>query len=440
MNPAALIYSHTITPRLQYTVDFLSHYFGLHFKLTSSEDGYRSYDCRCKINYSYHRLEEGEIWIHSHVLLFETEERHVKVECFINNGYKAFFKTDGEVGFDILAGIFFLISRYEEYLPHQKDSYGRYAYENSVAYKESFLKQPLVNIWLEDLRKLLKLKNPEFAQVYNHFVFLPSYDIDMAWSYRNKGFFRNLGAMLALFVRGKWKTLGRRISVLQGRRQDPYDAYDWMDTLHMENDIHPLYFFLVAERTGTYDKNISRKNKEFVKLIQSLDEKYTIGLHPSWASGDEPELVADEKKWLEEVIKKPLEASRQHYIRFDVPMTYRHLLAEGISSDHSMGYGSINGFRASVATPYYWYDLKEEAATSLMVHPFCFMDANAYYEAKQTPEEAYQELMLLHDEVKAVNGTMITIWHNSFLGDDPEFSGWKEIYQQYVQNLEQKST
>jgi hypothetical protein len=440
MKPAALIYSHTITPRLQYTVDFLSHYYGLHFKLTSSEDGYRSDECSCKINYSYHRLLEAEIWINSHVLLFETEERNVKIECFIKNGYKAFFKTDGEVGFDILAGIFFLISRYEEYLPHQKDSYGRYAYENSVAWKESFLKQPLVNIWLEDFRKLLQQKNPEFSQVLDRFVFLPTYDIDMAWSYKNKGFFRNFAAMLALFFRGKWRSLGRRINVLRGSRQDPFNAYQWMDNLHRENNIYPLYFFLVAESTGKYDKNISRQNKEFVQLIQDLDAKYTIGLHPSWASGDDHRLVAEEKKWLEEVIEKPLEASRQHYIRFDVPDTYRHLLAAGISADHSMGYGSINGFRASIATPYYWYDLKEESPTSLMVHPFCFMDANSYYEAKQTPEEAYQELMLLYNEIKMVNGTMITIWHNNFLGDDPGFEGWKEIYQQFINNLHQPIT
>ena len=53
---------------------------------------------------------------------------------------------------------FFLLSRYEEYLPHSKDQYGLYAHENSIAYKEGFLHQPLINIWLEDFRKLLEKK------------------------------------------------------------------------------------------------------------------------------------------------------------------------------------------------------------------------------------------------------------------------------------------
>ena len=97
-----------------------------------------------------------------------------------------------------------------------------------------------------------------------------------------------------------------------------------------------------------------------------------------------------------------------------------------------MGYGSINGFRASVSTPFYWYDLKNEEPTQLLIHPFCFMDANAYYEQNSSAQEALAEMMQYYQVIKQVNGTMITIWHNSFLGTDDEFEGWKEAYQQFI--------
>jgi hypothetical protein len=100
--------------------------------------------------------------------------------------------------------------------------------------------------------------------------------------------------------------------------------------------------------------------------------------------------------------------------------------------DYSMGYGSINGFRASVATSFYWYDLKNEIKTPLRIHPFCFMDANAYYEEKKSAAEAFNELMHYHDVIRSVSGKMITIWHNSFLGTDPAFEGWKETYEQFI--------
>jgi hypothetical protein len=108
------------------------------------------------------------------------------------------------------------------------------------------------------------------------------------------------------------------------------------------------------------------------------------------------------------------------------------LLAAGITNDYSMGYGSINGFRASIASSYYWYDLKKEEQTGLLIHPFCFMDANSYYEQNFSAEEALEEMVQYYQTIKQVNGTMITIWHNSFLGTCNEFEGWREVYQQFI--------
>lgn len=435
MNYSALVYSHSVSPRLQYVVDFLSEYYGLTFKLIYDEEKFINASDQCKINYGYHRLVEGEIFIHSHVLLFETTVRPVKIECFEHNGYKAFFKAEGDVGFDLFAAVFYLLTRYEEYLSHQKDVYGRYAHENSIAFKEGFLNLPLINIWLEDFRKLLSEKNPQFSILNSQFKFFPTYDIDMAWSFRNKGFKRNFGNVALLFSKAQFRKAVHRIKVIRGKKQDPFDAYEWMNELHQQFDLHPIYFFLVAKETGKYDKNIDASNSEFQQLVQSIAAKYRIGLHPSWASGDTPSLLTKEKTALEQIISEPVISSRQHFIRFDLPTTYRRLLALGISNEYSMGYGSINGFRASVATMFHWYDLKNEEKTSLRIHPFCFMDANSYYEQKSSPDEALNELMHYYNVIKSVNGTFVTIWHNSFLGTDEEFTGWKEIYHQFVSSI-----
>ena len=172
----------------------------------------------------------AEIFIHSHALLFESSVRQVKVECFEKNGYKAFFKAEGDLGFDLFAAIFYLITRYEEYLPHKKDIYGRYAHENSVAFKENFLHLPLVNIWLEDFKKLLKEKDPALTIRDSNFHFCPTYDIDIAWSFRNKGLKRNIGGMLQMIFKGK----SRKWFIAQGlseKKTDPFDSYEWMDQL-----------------------------------------------------------------------------------------------------------------------------------------------------------------------------------------------------------------
>jgi hypothetical protein len=432
---SVLVFSHSITPRIRYINEFLSEYYGASFKLTSDEERFMKATDSCKINYGYHRLDPSEIFIHSHALLFESSVRHVKVECFEKNGYKAFFKAEGDFGFDLFAAIFYLITRYEEYLPHKKDSYGRYAHEDSVAFRESFLHLPLINFWLEDFKMVLKEKDATLELHERQFTFRPTYDIDIAWSFRNKGFKRTAGGTAKLFFKGKFRKMVHRIQVIKKKRQDPYDAYDLMDQLHGGFGLQPVYFFLVAKEVGKYDKNIDVNNPEYQQLIQSIAAKYTIGLHPSWASGDIPSLLTREKSMLEHVVSHGVTNSRQHYIRFELPSTYRKLLALGITDDYSMGYGSINGFRASIASTYFWYDLKNEEKTRLQIHPFCFMDANSFYEQQLSAEAASEELLQYFDAVKSVNGTMITIWHNNFLGTDPIFAGWKEVYQQFVSSV-----
>jgi hypothetical protein len=410
----------------------LSDYYRHPFKLTANEQTYIA-SIDFKINYSYHEaISSEELYINPHALLFESEKRKVKTQPFEHNNHVAFFETSGHLHFDLFAALFFLLSRYEEYLPHDTDQYGRFSHKSSVAYQENFLNLPLINIWLDDFKCLLEKKFPGLQLQTNQFQFLPTYDIDIAWSYRNKGFQRNAGSIFDSVLSGRWSKARERIDVLKGKLPDPYDAYEWMDDLHQRYGLNPIYFFLVAEEISRYDKNIDIKNPEFQQLIQTVASKNQIGVHPSWASGDNNSLIQKEKKWLEKISHHAIHASRQHYIRFHLPHTFQQLLSVGITHEYSMGYGTINGFRASIASPFYWYDLQKEESTKLLIHPFCFMDANSFYEQQQSPAETLEELMHYYNVIKSVNGTMITLWHNNFLGTAKEFEGWREIYENFI--------
>jgi hypothetical protein len=96
-----------------------------------------------------------------------------------------------------------------------------------------------------------------------------------------------------------------------------------------------------------------------------------------------------------------------------------------------MGYGSINGFRASVAFPFYWYDIEKEKATSLLIHPFCFMEANSFFEQHLSPSEAAKELQHYYNVTKQVGGQLITIFHNHFLTEQQQWRAWREMYENF---------
>lgn len=429
-----LIYTHTVTSRLQYICSFIfKELLDIDYRFTIDSENFRTTESP-KLNYSNSRISTDEFFVSSHALLFERQVQQQDTRCFTINNYKAFFKTeDGDFPFDFLAASFYLLSRYEEYLPHDKDMYGRYSHENSLAYKEGFLNLPLINIWSQHVGATLLKKFPSINIAPSSFTFIPTYDIDIAFSYKHKGFLRNTGGFL------KNPTL-ERIKVLTGKLKDPFDSYSWLNLLHQQYQLQPLYFFLVPQQNGRYDKNILPHKDAMWRLVKHHAKKYSIGLHPSWQSGDDTSLLKKEKQQLQAMIdnvQAVITKTRQHYIRFNLPDSYQQLIEAGFTDDYSMGYGSINGFRASVASSFYWYNLKKETSTNLRIHPFCFMDANSFYEQKQNTHDTFTELLHYLSICKQAGGTLITIWHNNFLGTAKAFIGWKEMYEQFIVRVQQ---
>ena len=428
-----ILFTENITSRLQYVCEFVGNeIFNNPIQPTTDRSAYLSSN-EPKINYSKTRLTPGELHLVPHSLLFENDIKQQQIQCRTSNGNKVFFTTaDGDFPFDIFAASFYLLSRYEEYLPHQKDEYGRFSHKESLAFREGFLHLPLVNLWIEDFKISLrdKFKGLQFHR--KTFKFIPTYDIDIAWKYKHKGWWRSIGGCLSSAAKGKWSELGERISVLRNNQKDPFEAYEWLDALHLYCRMKPYYFFLLAEKQKGYDKNISPSDKHLQQLIAYHAARDKVGIHPSWQSGDDRRLLKEEIGWLEFITGQNPKYTRQHYIRFGLPETYEELIAVGLEKDFSMGYGDVNGFRASIASSFKWFNLSKNETTPLVLFPFCFMDANAFYEQKLTAQQAFSELMNFYYAVKKVNGMLITIWHNNFLGGEKQFKDWKNVYELFL--------
>ena len=422
-----LIFSHRISPRLQYVCNFIfREQLGLQYSITTEREEFQNHQGPKILYDENNHCREKPFHIRPHALLFQEDISEQKIEMSFLKNLPCFFRNDSApLGFDIFAAIFYLLSRYEEYLQHTKDEYGRYSHKESLAFKNGFLNRPLINEWIQLLCTQLLEYFPDLHVKKNTFCFLPTYDIDMGYAYKGKSLLRTLGGFLK---RPEWA----RIKVIAGISKDPFDSFDWMDRLHKKYDLKPLYFLLTAEKRGEYDKNLKPSSPLMKKLIRELAKKYQLGLHPSWQSNFETELLQIEKNKLEEISGIKINSSRQHYIRMNLPETYRNLLRSGITKDYSMGYGTVNGFRASFAGSFYWYDLQNDKTTELRIFPFCFMEANSFYEQKKDPTAASEELRYYYDTCRKWDGMFICIFHNQFLGTHPEFAGWKEMYDKFI--------
>lgn len=421
-----LFYTPYSTPRIQYMVHYFNECLGVNAVVTDDLELYRSHRTE-KINYSAARIHDEEFWICPAGLLQESELRNQDIHCFDWHGLPAFFPTDDDLGFDVLAATFFLLTRYEEYLEYEPDAYGRFAHWNSLAWKQGFLNRPLVDEWMQEFRKILQTKFPMLRFTAPAFQLLPTYDIDIAWSYLHKGFFRSLGGVLR-----QPKDVINRVRVLLRRQPDPYDAVRHIAQMHEAYGFQALTFFLAARQRSELDKNVSPFSKAFRSLVLHYAGFSEIGLHPSDFSNTHPECLLKEKQLLEDCLHQSVTKSRHHYLKIHVPHSYRFLLHACISDDYSMGYGTVNGFRASTSRSFLWYDLEGETETLLRVHPLAWMEANSFYELKHSPQEALNELMHLYQQTKKAGGTLITVMHNHFLGTDPLYAGWGTMYEQFL--------
>jgi|688.fasta_scaffold121848_2 hypothetical protein len=424
--PVLMILADSITNRLVYTVETI--FFDQALLVTdkaifSEYDGFR-------IAYTQTNDIAANLWVKPHGLLHKKGLRQPTIECIEWEGITAFFGTDQGFCFDFIAAAFYLITRYEEYnTKSEKDEYDRFKHENAIAYKYQFLHLPLIQCWLKKLKDKAHL--PISFQLPK-FSFTPTYDIDIAYSYLYRGVISNTGGFFKDFIKGNIHAVEERIAVLTSQKADPYDVYSWLDLLHDSLDLKPVYFFLLANKSKGVDKNINPKNFALKKLIKQHSEKYIVGIHPSIQSTKAKSLLEEEITCLELNTELAITKSRQHYIFLQFPDTYRNLIAAGITDDYSMGYTDVHGFRASCSFPYKWYDLEKDMVTSLMIHPFCYMDSSSIFHLSIHADEALKLMQAYIDRIKEYGGECILIHHNNFLTNQPAFIHWKLAYADFL--------
>lgn len=423
-----LIYTHKITPRLTYVCKhFFTRILNIKTSFTTKVEEFIAHDS-LKLSYTKKPLS-SEIFIKSTDLLFEQGVNDIDLTMGKWNGLPSFFQTTDKasVPFDIFAAGFYLLSRYEEYLPHVKDRHDRYPATESLAFKENFLTIPIIDRWAYQFKAVILEKYPDYIFVKRKFRYISTIDIDIAYAFKHKGVLRTLSGYAKDLFRLRLGDLWYRTSVNLGMAKDPFDTYEDLLYFHKEYDIETVFFFTVGKYT-TFDKNISFRNSTYQSLIKSVADYTPVGLHPSYFTMRDEAMLKMEKRRLESIVNQPIEKSRQHFLRFDIPETYQHLINLEIKEDYTMGYAAHYGFRAGTCTPFYFYDLDYEIQTPLKVFPFAVMDGTLRDYHDLSYKRAYETIIKLAKEVQLVEGTFITIFHNETLSNRGRWRRWKKLY------------
>jgi hypothetical protein len=427
-----LIYTHKITPRIRY---IFKHIFTrtllIPVDFTVKVEEFVAHNGP---KLSYTKVPLGnEFFIKGNPLLFEQGVNDLEINVQKWDDVPCFFATGSKsaIPFDIFAASFYLISRYEEYLPHVKDTHGRYTAPESLAFNHGFLEKPVVDIWAYKLLAKIKEKFPDYKYQERAYEYISTIDIDNAFAYKYKSFLRTFGGFVTDLFKLRLLNVWYRFTVLLNITKDPFDNFQQILKIRRTKEIKTIFFASIGDYT-TFDTNVSASKNKYRLLIKDLVDYAVVGLHPSYFTMKDAALLKKEKARLENITNNPVIRSRQHYLRFNLPETYQQLIDLEIAEDHSMGYASRVGFRAGTCTPFYFYDLDFEIQTPLKVFPFALMDTTLNDYMKLTPKQSLGKIRDLKNEVKAVNGTFITLFHNESLSNHLRWRGWRRLYESMI--------
>ena len=426
----------SISSRVKYIFEIIfQKHLGISYSITSNKKEFEVHSQE-KINYSSLRFENS-FFIRSADLLFENNISPQKIPVSELDSHKVLFPhLDCDLRFDIFSASFYLLSRYEEYLDFTSDEFGRFQATDSLAYQNDFLKLPIVDIWILYFKKKLAYIFPTlvFSSTKN-FKALLTYDIDIAYKFKGRNLLRTVGSSFKDLLQGNFKNIVQRKIVLLKIRKDNWDIYDELQHTIQKTKFSSIFFFLVGN-PSKYDRNLKTERPLMVQLINKIAAFTEIGIHPSFYSNQNSSQLKVEKEKLENIVKKKIIKSRQHFLKLKFPDTYSNLIALGIKEDYTMGFPEMPGFRAGTCTPFYFYDLQKEQKTDLLIFPISCMEASFKYYLKSSPEESLSLIKNIINSVRGVNGTFISIWHNDNLEDTQLDKNWRWCHKEMIQYLQ----
>lgn len=380
----------TAFARFEYVIHFLNHHpviknRQLSFTINQPVAGSINYhsnahESRYIIPYAPYLLTEPDCknfiankFKHKDFTLYAIDTNPKKPSDFVKNQIFAF---------DIFSNIFFHISRIEETIIRQGNYMGhKIDFENQLfLIKNKLEKTPVVDHIIEALVEVLTgFHHPMKKEI------ILSHDIDQIRKFNSPlSIFRKLGGHL--FHRKTPKGLGKLVASYREyllEQNDPFDNFDWL----LSKAAIPKRIYFLAGGSHRFDTPYDFSDPIMTGAVKLAKERnYEFGIHPSYDSWKDIELIIQQKAHLEQYINQEVTLSRQHFLNFDMEITPPLLLEAGIKEDSSLGYTRYVGYRCGTAYAYQLYNFTEEAASELVEVPPVFMDVAWLYEWQRNEE------------------------------------------------------
>lgn len=334
---------------------------------------------------------------------------------------------------DLFAGMFYLLSLTDEMRCTERDAHDRVPSASLFIVRNNLADRPWVDQKVMRLGNLLETRWPFELECQVRYRNVVSVDMDNILRYAGRPLPRAIGASVKDVLSGSFSAVSERWRVRSGSIPDPYlKAIERIEAQCGMVDRTILFFLMRGE--GAFDHAADPQQQVTRELVQRAARNSEVGLHPSYGSSRTTSLNTQERSLLQDMVGRPVRATRQHFLRWRIPETLRFLSGSDYTEDHTLGFTDRAGFRAGTCTPFPWYDLEREEETALMLHPFAVMDSALIDPQWLDPDGVFKIMAAMSDAVRAVKGTFISVWHDRYLSGHREFAPWPAVFERVMQH------
>lgn len=322
---------------------------------------------------------------------------------------------------DILGGIFFLVTLYEESLPSETDQFGRYDYKQSTLFKSKLLKRPIANEYIEILWFLLGLIDEGLIRKKRQYKLILSHDIDhpLANNHSTLSFVKS--CLADIIHRKSFRLFFKRFysKISRNKNLDPNNTFDFLMNSSDAIGVKSEFNFISINGNRGIDGAYDITDSFFKKILKKINQRgHIIGTHPGYYSLDDFNETSTQFNTLRMLcdnynINQKRWGGRQHYLRWKNPSSWAIWEEMGADYDSSIGSEFFMGFRSGICYEYPVYDLKRRRKLALLEYPLIVMDVCAF---KLGGFENYApEVIKLSKICKQFNGNFTLLFHNNYV-------------------------
>ncbi len=330
---------------------------------------------------------------------------------------------------DLFAGAFFMLTRWEESVGHHEDLHGRFPAKEALIVKSGNILRPVVDEYVALLKTWLQRLGYPVPESNSTYTAVPTCDVDIPYYWLRAPEWKILlGGFVKHWSFKKIKEERKTIRAIHaGKLKDPYDTFDDMMTMAESTNLR-FRFHMIGGGETKFERFYRIKDTRIISLMKSFrDRGHEIALHPSYNAFHNLKMIEQERAELTKYSGQKITASRQHYLRFALPDTWRHLSTAFITEDSTLGYAAEPGFRCGTSKPFPVFDILQQKQLPLMERPLLIMDVSLRMYKKFSITESISYCQQIIDQVKRHNGELVILWHNSSLSDMEGWDGWKGV-------------